>query len=107
MRRTLLTTALALAAAAAAAAPANATFPGRNGPIAYRTWTFESGLGSMFTARPNGSGARVLTEQPGFFSDWRADGRRIAYTTSSTPTATSRSPRPSPTAATCASSPQA
>ena len=79
MRRPLLTTALALAVAAAAAAPANATFPGRNGPIAYRTWTFENGLGPMFTARPNGSGARVLTEQPGFFADWRADGRRIAY----------------------------
>jgi TolB protein len=79
MRRPLLTTALALAAAAAAAAPANATFPGRNGPIAYRTWTFESGLGPMFTARSDGLGGRVLTEQPGFFSDWRADGRRIAY----------------------------
>ena len=79
MRRLLLITAIALAAAAVAAAPASATFPGRNGPIAYRTWTFESGLGPMFTARPDGSGARVLTEQPGFFSDWRADGRRIAY----------------------------
>lgn len=79
MRHPLLITALALAATAVAAAPASATFPGRNGPIAYRTWTFENGPGPMFTARPNGSGARVLTEQPGFFSDWRADGRRIAY----------------------------
>lgn len=79
MRRTLLISALAVVAATATATPAGATFPGRNGPIAYRTWTFESGLGPLFAARANGAGARVIDEQPGFFSDWRADGERIAY----------------------------
>jgi Tol biopolymer transport system component len=79
MRLPLLITALALAVTAVAAAPASATFPGHNGPIAYRTWTFENPFGPMFTARADGSGALVLTEQPGFFSDWRADGRRVAY----------------------------
>ena len=55
MRHPLLTTALVLTARPSLRRPASATFPGHNGPIAYRTWTLESGLGPLFTASPNGS----------------------------------------------------
>jgi Tol biopolymer transport system component len=39
-----------------------------------------SGIGyPLFRARPDGSHVRVLSKRPGLFSDWRADGRRIAF----------------------------
>jgi Tol biopolymer transport system component len=71
---------LALIVAGSAAATAHATFPGDNGPIAYRTFDFETGLGvPLFRALPDGSEVSVISDRPGFFSDWRADGRRIAF----------------------------
>ena len=80
MRRTLLITALTLTATASAAATSDATFPGENGPIAYRNLDFETGLGvPLFRANPDGSEVSVLSDRPGFFSDWRADGERIAF----------------------------
>src|SRR6188472_1725311 len=58
---------------------ADATFPGRNGPIAYRQLDPETGLGtSLFVARRDGTHSTAIDTRPGFFSDWRADGRRIA-----------------------------
>lgn len=76
----LLYAALALAATGVAASSAWATFPGRNGPIAFRTVDFETGLGNpLFRAQPDGTQVTQLTDLPGFFSDWRADGRRIAF----------------------------
>jgi TolB protein len=80
MRRALLIVGLALLVAASAAQTAGATFPGRNGPIAFRQFDPTSG-GSLplFRARPDGTHVTLLTDRPGFFSDWRADGRRIAF----------------------------
>jgi TolB protein len=80
MRRSLLITVAVLIAAASAAPTAGATFPGRNGPIAFRTLAFETGLGNpLFRAQPDGTQVTQLADLPGFFSDWRADGRRIAF----------------------------
>lgn len=80
MPRKLLITALALIVTGSAAATAGATFPGHNGPIAFRQFDFAIGLGvPLFRALPDGTQVTVLTDRPGFFSDWRADGRRIAF----------------------------
>ena len=79
MRRTLLTTGLALLVATSAAAPAVATFPGRNGPIAFRQFDPATEHFALFRAQSDGTRVTELTDRPGFFSDWRADGRRIAF----------------------------
>src|SRR4051812_9523496 len=80
MRRTLIITALAGLVAAVAAAPAGATFPGLNGPIAYRPFDRATGLGQpLLRARPDGTHVLRLSDRPGFFTDWRADGRRLAF----------------------------
>ena len=53
MRRTLLAAAVTTIVTAAAATTADATFPGENGPIAYRTVDGETGLGvPLFRAQP-------------------------------------------------------
>jgi Tol biopolymer transport system component len=80
MRRTLLITVLTGLVAAAAAAPASATFPGLNGPIAYRPFDPATGLGQpLLRARADGTHVHQVSDRPGFFSDWRADGRRLAF----------------------------
>jgi Tol biopolymer transport system component len=79
MRHTLLITALALLIVTAAAAPAGATFPGRNGPIAFRQIDPATDRFPLFRALPDGTGVTELTDRPGLFSDWRADGRRLAF----------------------------
>ena len=80
MRRTRLTAAVTTIVTAAAATTADATFPGENGPIAFRHLDFETGLGRpFFRARPDGTQVSKLSGRPGYFSDWRADGRRIAF----------------------------
>jgi Tol biopolymer transport system component len=72
--------ALALTVAGALAPAAEATFPGRNGPIAYRPVDPETGLGTpLLRGWPDGTHLTPLTDKPGFFSDWSADGRRIAF----------------------------
>jgi Tol biopolymer transport system component len=61
------------------AAPAAATFPVKNGLIAYRQLDPETGLGTpLFVAHPDGTRATAIDTRPGFFTSWRADGRRIA-----------------------------
>ena len=56
VRRSLLITVAVLIAAACAAPTAGATFPGRNGPIAFRTVDFETGSGNpLFRAQPDGT----------------------------------------------------
>ena len=79
MRRTLLISALALTIAGTAATTADATFPGRNGPIAYRQFDFDTQRLTLIRARPDGTQRTELSDLPGGLSDWRADGRRIAY----------------------------
>jgi Tol biopolymer transport system component len=60
--------------ALAAAAPASATFPGRNGRVAYPT---SSGIS---TAKPNGTDAHQLIAFPGARDPaWSADGKRLAF----------------------------
>ena len=66
--------------------PAAATFPGRNGLIAFDTvGNFDIGRArsDIFTVEPDGSHLRRLTDTPrGFESsspDWSPDGRRILF----------------------------
>jgi Tol biopolymer transport system component len=79
MRRIFLITALTLIATASAGATAQATFPGENGSIVYRQVDPATDEFALLRARPDGTHASELTDRPGFFSDWRADGRRIAF----------------------------
>jgi TolB protein len=79
MRPTLLITALALLAATFAAPPAGATFPGRNGPIAFREFGPDGIGGPLLRALPDATRVGVIDTRPGLFSDWRPDGRRIAF----------------------------
>ena len=59
---------------------ASATFRGSNGLILFRDDHPRSGLGNpLLRARPDGTRVSVLSKRPGFFSDWRPDGRRIAF----------------------------
>src|SRR3954452_9725597 len=79
MRRAVFITAIALIALGVAAPTAGATFPGDNGPIAFRQYGSPDGSFPLLRARPDGTHVRQLSDRPGFFSDWRADGRRIAF----------------------------
>jgi TolB protein len=80
LRRALLITTAVLITAGSGPATAGATFPGQNGPIAYRPVDPETGLGNpLLRSQPDGTGVTQLTDLPGFFSDWRADGERIAF----------------------------
>jgi Tol biopolymer transport system component len=59
---------------------AGATFPGSNGPILFRNDHPSSGIGNpLMRASPDGTHVTVLSRRPGLFSDWRPDGRRIAF----------------------------
>ena len=63
----------------AVAPSALATFPGRNGPIAFYS---DTGAGAqIFTVRPNGHDLRQITHIDGdaVRPDWSPDGRRIAF----------------------------
>lgn len=57
---------------------AHATFPGRNGRIAFQAQT-DSGI-QIFTVRPNGRGLQQITHLSGdaVAPDWSPDGRQIA-----------------------------
>jgi Tol biopolymer transport system component len=70
---------LALIVTGSAAPPAGATFPGRNGPVAFRQFDPATDRFPLLRALPDGTQLTELTDRPGIFSDWRADGRRIAF----------------------------
>jgi Tol biopolymer transport system component len=76
-------TALAVAVGAAAlAAPAQATYPGVNGRIAFVRWNEATGDNfSLWTANPDGSHQTLAAALPSPFgdSDWSADGRHLAF----------------------------
>ena len=76
------TTVVAMVALAilASAPAASATFPGRNGLIAFQAQT-EQGL-QIFTVRANGHQLRQITHVDGDAAvpDWSPDGRRITFT---------------------------
>jgi Tol biopolymer transport system component len=59
--------------------PAHATFPGRNGLIAFTAGT-DAGS-QLFTVRPDGTGLRQVTHLDGdaVNVDWAPDGRRIVF----------------------------
>jgi Tol biopolymer transport system component len=81
-RRTALATALTAVAALVAlvlAGPAHATFPGRNGLIAFYSSTDQGA--QIFTVRPNGRDLHQITHVSGDASnvDWSPDGRSIAF----------------------------
>jgi Tol biopolymer transport system component len=79
MRRTLLITTLAVIVATAATTPAGATFPGRNGAILFREFGPGGVGGPLQRTLPDFAHVAELDRRPGLFSDWRADGRRIAF----------------------------
>jgi Tol biopolymer transport system component len=82
MRR-LLSVALAtlVVAVLLPVAPAQATYPGRNGRIAFHRVGGGS-AGEIMTVRPNGSGEQQLTATPAVedrVPSWSRDGARIAF----------------------------
>lgn len=71
-------------ASVAVASPAEATFSGENGRIAFRRFlNAEMTWGAVFTIKPDGSGAHRITHPPKGFVDRNPDvspdGRRIAF----------------------------
>jgi Tol biopolymer transport system component len=56
-----------------------ATFPGKNGRIAFGRFDPQIGWFRLYTALGDGSDARPLTHVPSSFSDWCPDGKRIAF----------------------------
>jgi Tol biopolymer transport system component len=58
---------------------AHATFPGRNGRIAFQAQT-DAGI-QIFTVRPNGQGLQQITHLTGdaVAPDWSPDGRQIVF----------------------------
>jgi Tol biopolymer transport system component len=89
LRGALVTSALVLAALAVAA-PAQATFPGKNGKIAFARIN-EHENGEIWTIGPDGSALEKLTDARGFENDfggdggpqWSPDGKRILFGRSS------------------------
>ena len=78
----MLTRALLCAACAllVSATPAHATFPGKNGKIAFLS--ARTGDAEIWSMNPDGSNQVNLSVDPGFadwFPNWRADGRKIAF----------------------------
>ncbi len=79
-RRALLAVAFLVAAVFVSALPAGATFPGANGPIAFRLDNFRTGESEpLLRASSDGTEITELDQRPGFGSDWRANGSRIAF----------------------------
>ena len=78
-RTAALATALAGCVGLVLASPAHATYPGKNGLIAFHSQTAQGT--QIFTVRPNGRDLRQLTRVNGDAStpDWSPNGRMIAF----------------------------
>jgi TolB protein len=65
------------------AATAHATFPGQDGRISFSRFVKSAKSVQIFTANPDGSDVRQVTDVPrnfaAVFSDWAPDGMRIAF----------------------------
>jgi len=59
--------------------PAHATFPGKNGRIAFGRYNPSINGWQLYTASSDGTDVQPLTFVSSFLSDWRADGKRIAF----------------------------
>ena len=70
---------LSLLLMAFAALPAHATFPGKNGRIAFARFNPTLGGFLLYTANPDVTDEKQLTTLPSAFSDWAPDGKRIAF----------------------------
>src|SRR5438093_1166292 len=78
-RSTLALSVLALALPLLSPLPAHATFPAKNGLIAFGA---DTGSGTqLFTVRRDGHDLRQITDGPGEATtpDWSPDGRWLAY----------------------------
>src|SRR6266446_6978439 len=82
-RRNLLVAITAVAALMMAAIPAHATFPGKNGRIAFVQ------DGEIFSMNPDGSDVRQLThlgpDNSASWPAWSADGKQIVFNESPPP----------------------
>ena len=60
---------------------ARASFPGRNGRIAFSSDRGGGADAEIYTMRPQGGGVIQVTDAPGnsIFSDWTPDGRKIVF----------------------------
>jgi TolB protein len=84
MRKSILALLIAVAALVLPALPAQATFPGDNGRIAFRRFlNFDRTWGAVFTANPDGSHEFQVTHPPEGYVDRNPDvspdGRRITF----------------------------
>src|SRR3954469_24294978 len=82
--RTTVIGIFALACAVVSTTPAEATFAGQNGRIAFRRFLdLDQSTGAVFTARPDGTHELQVTHPaPGFVDrnpDVSPDGRRIVF----------------------------
>ena len=73
--------ALAIAVAGVAAAPAQATYAGKNGPIAFQRFTGGQENAEIFSMSPSGRRAHRLTAGPGatFNPDFSPNGSQLAF----------------------------
>src|SRR6185295_7020560 len=73
--------ALAVAVAGAAAAPAQATYHGKNGPIAFQRFTGPQENAEIFSMSPTGRRAHRLTTGSGasFNPDFSPNGSHVAF----------------------------
>ena len=79
MRRGMSTIALTVVVVASVVGTSQGTFAGDDGPIVFRADDFETGLaGPLMRMDPDGSDVTQINGRPAFFSDFRADGSRIA-----------------------------
>jgi Tol biopolymer transport system component len=78
-RRAGVSLVVPIAVLAVSAAPAEATFPGANGKIAF--WNISGFVTQIQTIRPDGTHRNTLTsiERHNFAPTWSADGSRIAF----------------------------
>lgn len=64
---------------ALAGLPASATFPSKNGRVAFGRFNPVTGWYVLYTANPDGTDEKLLSTLPCNFSDWAPDGKRIAF----------------------------
>jgi len=79
--KSLMLLGVAAAVAVAVAAPAQATYPGKNGPIAFQRFTGGEETTKIFSMSPTGRRPHRLVTRPGpsFNPDVSPDGSRVAF----------------------------